>query len=93
VVRTDSQGFAHRESQLRAEITSLKQQVQRAYQRLVSDEDQLGRVRRALEIAMAVLDEGQGDAEPSSQTPRLPETQESEDGPSSVTPVTEEPTG
>ena len=92
-VRADSQGFAHRESQLRAEITSLEQQVQRAYQRLVSDEDQLGRVRRALEIAMAVLDEGQGDAEPSSQTPRLPETQESEDGPSSVTPVTEEPTG
>lgn len=88
-VRAETQGLAQRESELKAEVASLEQQVQRAYQRLLSDEDQFGRVRRALVIAMAVLDEGQGGGDsPSAQTPL---TSDGEEGPSSVTPVTEEP--
>ncbi len=88
-VRAETQGRAQRESELKAEVASLEQQVQRAYQRLLSDEDQFGRVRRALVIAMAVLDEGQGGGDsPSAQTPL---TSDGEEGPSSVTPVTDEP--
>lgn len=60
--------------------------MQRAYQRLVTDEDQFNRVRRALVIAMAVLDEGQGTEAPSAATP----VTLSDEGPSSVTPRTEE---
>ncbi len=88
-VRAETQSRAQREIELKAEVASLEQQVQRAYQRLLSDEDQFGRVRRALVIAMAVLDEGQGGGDsPSAQTPL---TSDGEEGPSSVTPVTEEP--
>lgn len=61
-LRRANHHLSDREQQLttlRAENATMQEQIQRAYQRIVGDENQMGRVRRALTIALGVLDEGQ----------------------------------
>ncbi len=59
---------------VQAELQTMQDQVQAAYQRLLAEEDQRKRTRRALTIALGILDEGGGDAAPaeadSARTPR-----------------------
>lgn len=59
---------------LQAELQTMQEQVQAAYQRLLAEEDQRKRTRRALTIALGILDEGGGNAAPaeadSARTPR-----------------------
>ena len=66
-----------RETQLaavQAELQTMQDQVQAAYQRLLAEEDQRKRTRRALTIALGILDEGGVEEAPaeadSARTPR-----------------------
>lgn len=47
---------------LQAELQTVQEQVQTAYQRLLADDDQRKRTRRALTIALGILDEGGGES-------------------------------
>ena len=77
---TDGQGLRDRlrdrEAQLsavQAELQTMQEQVQAAYQRLLAEEDQRKRTRRALTIALGILDETGGEeASPESESARTP---------------------
>lgn len=75
----------NREASMTQTVSNLEDQTRRAYQQLLADEDQLNRVRRALQIALAITEENDGQDEGSSQTPMTLHGE----SPSSATPKTD----
>jgi len=78
-LRTELRSHGERTAALVVQSQQSEERVQRAYQRIVADENQLGRVRRALTIALAVIDEGRLDGSVASHdgTVQLPDSKPS----------------
>ena len=72
-LRAELRTHSERAAALIEENQAFQDRVQRAYQRIVADEGQMTRVRRALGIALAVLDEGKPAAVGSDINGRGPE--------------------